>query len=191
MPLAHTVISSLCDDSVAARVRNTVTRRAWHGIRRIGCRGKSTACTSGCGWLGTCFPFLYWKGTFDNCFLGSNFSIICLMHGAALGPVESLWGPAFQFWWESSWQHGKHTSCCQPGFVLLKWKSHYKWALECVCPEYCWVVALLGGPVWWWDVFRVVWSHPRPVLLLGEKWAKPWVEHGRIWFGKKACLRLS
>lgn len=30
------------------------------------------------GWIHA-FPFLYWKGTFDNCFLGSNFSIICLM----------------------------------------------------------------------------------------------------------------
>lgn len=182
----------LSDDSVAAGVRNTATRRAWHGIRWIGCRGKRTACTSGCGWLGTCFPFLYWKGTFDNCFLASNFSIICLMHGAALGAVEPLWGPAFQVWWESSWQHGKHTSFCQPGFVLLKWKSHYKWALESVCPE-----ILLGSGLTWWACMMMgclscgVVS-PKACSAFGRKVSKTmgWTL-GRIWFGKKACLRRS
>lgn len=59
-----------------------------------GFRVRLTVPVSGCC-LGACPSLLYWKGTLDHCFLGSNCGIVCLAGGWASEAMGALLGTCF------------------------------------------------------------------------------------------------
>lgn len=173
----------LSEGSTVPRVCSTGTRRkanaAW------GPRDWPQSETLWLWWVGHIFSLLVY---FDNCFLGLNCSIICLMGGLAFRAIGAPLGICVPGLVQKA-ADGMASTLPAAGLVLFSGGRLIRWVLDSCLPGNM----AHSGPTWWPSMECLSFSmvSPKAYSTLGIKVSKTmgWTL-GRIWFGNKACLRI-